>query len=557
MTGLFLFLGGCQKDENNTPQTNYDHSTPKIKLIHLDSFPKVARFLQKNLKLAGTLNSFFTSDDIDRTKVLRMEHDPGEVTYTMPINHDLADHWTYNIVIVQEDSILTDIKVVGLEHISTSEVVFHHYEFATAFGGNTRNRDLLECWSEYVSSIRKEGTCFDNKDNNNGNSGGGTGNSSNNGDNRNWFGDAWQGWWIDTQDNGGPRDQIFINPLTTMQFGITSGGGGGGCDCWWQFVQVEGEYILKRVCRCYYTLTDEHKDTRELTKGCIRQLRKYGYIDVNCNPLKDLGEELMQECKLANPALAAKIAALKGNIVDPCTGKIFNLEKLERQLCLEDIYDEAEFDKKLKENLYQVDNLKIDTTFKQCKALNCIYEKLYNSGSKMFCNNIYRFHYSDKIDLKIKVGTTDWNAEGTVAMSTNGTGVIMTFAKFNCNETDHLKLAETILHESFHAKLRFDIAKNNNVSEAEFRAKFLTYIQANYGVKYNSEHKIMLKEYFDKAAAELMALNGNKYDISFYKAYVWDGLSDDFPNLYDKETIDDWKEKRKILKADLSTFQCK
>ena len=154
------------------------------------------------------------------------------------------------------------------------------------------------------------------------------------------------------------------------------------------------------------------------------------------------------------------------------------------------------------------------------------------------------------------MGTTAWNAEGTVEMSTNGNGVIMTFANYNCNETDHIKLAETILHESFHAKLRYDIAKNNNVSESEFRAKFLIYIKESYGIKFNTEHKVMLKEYFDKAAAELMALNGNKYDISFYKAYVWDGLSDDFPDLYDQDTIDEWKTKREILKADLSTFKC-
>lgn len=57
--------------------------------------------------------------------------------------------------------------------------------------------------------------------------------------------------------------------------------------------------------------------------------------------------------------------------------------------------------------------------------------------------------------------------------------------------------------------------------------------------------------------ADAICDHRNKYNISFYKAYVWDGLSDDFPDLYDQATIDDWITKRIILKADLSTFKCK
>lgn len=197
--------------------------------------------------------------------------------------------------------------------------------------------------------------------------------------------------------------------------------------------------------------------------------------------------------------------------------------------------------------LDRVDALIKDPTFSNCKALNCIYEKLYNSGSKMFCNNIYRFNYSDEIDLTIKVGTTLNNAEGSVQMGKNGEGVVMTFANFNCNWDDHIQLAETLLHESVHAKFRFDNA-SNGTNEVQYKANFLKYVNEKFGIPY-SEHQLMIEKYMEKLSIELWELNGKKYDPSYYMAYVWDGLSDSWPDKFNDAKVQAWNDKRDIVKA--------
>lgn len=237
------------------------------------------------------------------------------------------------------------------------------------------------------------------------------------------------------------------------------------------------------------------------------------------------------------------------DLTNPCTGDAIDKDQIFLDLCANGNMSMSG----LEGALEGVDYIKVDPSFENCKVMKCIYNKLYNTGSTMFCNNIYRFNYSDKIDLTIKVGTTDWNAEGTVTMSNNGTGVIMTFAKFNCNKTDHLQLAETILHESVHAKFRFDHA-NNGTTEAQFKANFLKYVNEKYGIAY-SEHQLMIENYMTQLANELWELNGKKYDPSYYMAYVWDGLSSTWPDKFSDSKVKSWEDKRDIVKSN-NPFKC-
>ena len=237
------------------------------------------------------------------------------------------------------------------------------------------------------------------------------------------------------------------------------------------------------------------------------------------------------------------------DLINPCTGEAIDKDAIFQSMCKKGEVSMSGLD----EALEGVDAIIVDPTFKNCKALNCIYNKLYNSGSQMFCNNIYRFNYSAKIDLTMKIGITDGNAEGAVTMSKNGTGVIMTFANFNCNWDDHIQLAEALLHESVHAKFRFDHA-NNGTTEAEYKANFLKYVNETYGIPYTA-HQLMIEKYMEKLAIELWELNGQKYDPTYYMAYVWDGLSDNWPDKFSDSKIKSWTDKRDIVKAN-NPFKC-
>ena len=74
----------------------------------------------------------------------------------------------------------------------------------------------------------------------------------------------------------------------------------------------------------------------------------------------------------------------------------------------------------------------------------------------------------------------------------------------------------------FHAKFRFDNS-NNFTTETQFRQLFLAWVNQNYGIPY-TEHQLMIEKYMEKLAEELRVINNNKFDKSYYMAWIWDGL---------------------------------
>jgi hypothetical protein len=65
----------------------------------------------------------------------------------------------------------------------------------------------------------------------------------------------------------------------------------------------------------------------------------------------------------------------------------------------------------------------------------------------------------------------------------------------------------------------------------------------------------MIEKYMEKLAEELKILNGNKYDKSYYMAWVWDGLKEYWPNKFSDAKIKTWDYKRKVVEAD-NPFKC-
>lgn len=238
-----------------------------------------------------------------------------------------------------------------------------------------------------------------------------------------------------------------------------------------------------------------------------------------------------------------------GKITDPCNGNNIDISSYLEEMCEQENITLSSLIQKFD----GIESLIEDPSFLNCKALNCIYKHIKDSGISTFCNNIYKFHYSDKINLTLKVGTTYGHADGQVTLDANGAGVIMTFANYNCNDQDHIGLAETILHESFHAMFRYKLAQNNT-SEQEYRNLFRIWVNDKYSVQY-TEHHLMIKYYMEQIASELAIIDGNKFDKSYYMAWVWDGLKQYWEDFVPQSLAQEWETKRLIVQNS-SPFKC-
>ncbi|MBK7011136.1 MAG: hypothetical protein IPH36_22130 [Saprospiraceae bacterium] len=255
-----------------------------------------------------------------------------------------------------------------------------------------------------------------------------------------------------------------------------------------------------------------------------------------------------------NPCDPESINNIINNImIEACTERSENGSGTDNSF-LETLED-AVFGQSILDRIYSelegVDKIIIDPSFKNCKNLKCVFEYLELSGSKMFCNNIYKFGTSDKINLTIRV--ENFYSPGSTEMDKNGGGVLIKFEDRLCNSTDYLYIAETILHESQHAAFRYKLASNND-TQAEYKAKFLKWVNEQYGVIY-TEDQLMIYTYMEICAEELWILNGKKFDKSYYMAWVWEGLDFYLPNAFPMSKIQEWNSKRDLVNLN-SPFQC-
>lgn len=257
-----------------------------------------------------------------------------------------------------------------------------------------------------------------------------------------------------------------------------------------------------------------------------------------------------------DPCDSESISNIINNIlIEACTERSENspgsdnsfLETLEDAVFGQGILD------RISTQLEGVDKIIFDPSYEKCKNLKCVFEYLELSGSKLFCNNVYKFVTSDVIDLTVKVENIP-GYDGSTTMSSNGTGVIITYDDFFCNSTDFLYIAETILHESQHAAFKFNLASHTD-TQAEYKAKFLKWVNEKYGVEY-TEDRLMILTYMEKSAEELWILNGKKFDKSYYMAWVWDGLSGYWPNKFPESKIQEWNAKRELINQN-NPFQCR
>lgn len=189
------------------------------------------------------------------------------------------------------------------------------------------------------------------------------------------------------------------------------------------------------------------------------------------------------------------------------------------------------------------------SSFTNCQALKCVYDKLSNMGNPMFCQNIEStFQNSTKHDLVLKVG--GYNAVGAAGPAStsfwNGSeGVVMTFHNFNCNLDDGLAIAGTILHETVHAKWRHDIGASG-MTDAQCKSAFAIWAHDKYQAPYD-DHDVMVRYWIKKIGENLRTLDGNQYDYTYYMRIASDGLLQYAPaNLYSANEISSWNTKHNI-----------
>lgn len=204
-----------------------------------------------------------------------------------------------------------------------------------------------------------------------------------------------------------------------------------------------------------------------------------------------------------------------------------------------------------------MDRIFEDKSFKECRNLYCVYKYLWSRGDNVFCHNIWRFNDSDKIDLHIKVKFPLGNK--AQVSQVEGHGVTMDFHReYVCDNDNFIEIAHILIHESFHARFRYDLAKTNEMSHTEYKKKFKEFYDNKFGTGFGTdEHFVIIQGYMHEMAESLWEFNNKKFKIEDYMGFVWDGLKFYWDDKFSEIQLKDWNEKKvKILNSDPIKLDC-
>ncbi len=161
----------------------------------------------------------------------------------------------------------------------------------------------------------------------------------------------------------------------------------------------------------------------------------------------------------------------------------------------------------------------IDPSFKECKRFLCIYEKLYETGNKLFCTKLYSFHYDENVKLTLKAEKF-YGGEGKTSYSADGKEITINLNLNSCNDNP-LKIAGTLLHESIHAKI-FEEAKQ--VKPGLTRDDILGIIW-NHPKTTDVSHALMAKKYIKILAEALREFDDKRFSVEHYMYLAWEGAT--------------------------------
>jgi hypothetical protein len=207
----------------------------------------------------------------------------------------------------------------------------------------------------------------------------------------------------------------------------------------------------------------------------------------------------------------------------------------------------------LQAELDKVDKIIIDVkSFAvNCPNFQCVYDYLYNSGNKLFCNKLYlNFAYDENINVKISGFNQPGGAEGITTYDNGGKNINIKINKNTCNNP--LSIAGTLIHESIHAALYKEaklkdptITREDIIKTLRLNAKTTDY-----------DHEVMAKKYVNLLAESLREADGNRFPVEYYMYLAWTGIQNAGYQLgiLDDEFISQYVDEHNILTNSTKTF---
>lgn len=523
--GVFLFLGGCQKDEEKFLEAHQKNSIEK-NLMPLDSFPKAKRYIEKQLRNIGDRNAYFSTTDIDYSQTLVAVTGYNERTYSLALDQDPSEGWIYNIVMHEEDGIIDNVKIVGIRRLTNSRMLSYQYSLEEGFGKGSRSLSLKECIrSHYVSG------------NGSGNSGGG----GSNGDNPfgNSGGDGISNgviYWNYGNSGGGSGDPGG----DPGPGGGGSGGGSGGnpgddCDTITPPPNVTRVLIWNsdddmEIYEPFNPINGTGTNTgnlgttavngsRDLSEDCKDLLKKYGILNKNGKLDEDKLDELLQDCRESVPDLRSMIDEMaQSNLTNPCDNTPYEIdaEGIELELCLSGDYSRGGLQRLMKEALDAVDY--IDNNISDPR-LNCLWNKLMKSNNNVICEQIS--YYEGKTKLNLSIWSQAFNGvNGSTTIDDNGQ-VAIQFNETNLKNKCDIEIIKTMIHESVHAGI-LNVVKGTHINGwGVDDVPDLKYYYDNFT---DFHHEYMAGNYFDNLVKSLKQIYSDKYSDAEYEALMWNGL---------------------------------
>ncbi len=215
---------------------------------------------------------------------------------------------------------------------------------------------------------------------------------------------------------------------------------------------------------------------------------------------------------------------------------------------------EAEIDKN--------DWINEDTSFRNCKTYKCVSDYLNANNLIHYCEDLDPLFDSELYGVTYTTHNVGADGETKISNLENGE-ITISFHTGDCNpeDTDLLKVAETLYHEGQHAAFFMELMNGglDSTNEEAVREAWAQFVSENYNIPYNSQHQVMRDQYMEKAAEFLWNLNGQNLTKEHYMYYVYVGL--DWFN-FPQSDIDRWKDMHKELNGispyttDHNTFSC-
>lgn len=189
---------------------------------------------------------------------------------------------------------------------------------------------------------------------------------------------------------------------------------------------------------------------------------------------------------------------------------------------------------------------------------NCAYGKLVSANGDLFKQTIGAFIDDPEYNLSLEIGICSTTDDACTDVS-DVNNITITIEDINSHI---LQLAQHILHEGIHAELaRYVNRKTNGSIDLSNRPRLFQlykhYKELELGYSTGDiQHIYMTEKYINPIATALRQIDGNKYNLDYYKAFAWDGLRVwDANNLLNMEMNSNYENYRNIV-LNNSTISC-